>query len=125
MSKLSGLHATQSGRCLWCGHTTWIAPGTSGDLKDRQATVEHLRPRALGGSNEEANLALACRRCNTRRGRWADELRPHSDVLALLSPLKAKTVLEAIEEGRQKRLSEIPKFLQEGYRHPDSEDLSI
>jgi 5-methylcytosine-specific restriction endonuclease McrA len=31
------------------------------------ATIEHLTPKAQGGGNGE-NIALACRRCNARKG---------------------------------------------------------
>lgn len=30
--------------------------------------IEHILPRALGGSNEEANLWLSCGRCNNHKG---------------------------------------------------------
>lgn len=40
--------------CVYCGHPA--------------DTVEHLTPRALGGTNDRDNLAPACRRCNERRG---------------------------------------------------------
>ena len=30
--------------------------------------VEHIEPQAVSGSNEEANLALACRSCNLYKG---------------------------------------------------------
>ena len=43
-------------------------------------TIDHLMPRSLGGSDEVANLALACRRCsgkevaifNPRLQQWRD-----------------------------------------------------
>jgi len=34
----------------------------------KELTLDHLQPRALGGSNNEGNLACACRRCNQERG---------------------------------------------------------
>lgn len=36
-----------------------------------QLTVEHLVPIVLGGTNDEANIALACAPCNQQRGREA------------------------------------------------------
>lgn len=30
-------------------------------------TIDHIKPRSLGGSDEFENLALACSRCNQRR----------------------------------------------------------
>lgn len=45
-----------------------------GDLKapgcrepDNWATIEHLTPRSEGGTDELANLALACKLCNSSR----------------------------------------------------------
>lgn len=37
-------------------------------LWPRSATLDHILPRALGGSDADENLRLACRDCNTRRG---------------------------------------------------------
>lgn len=31
-------------------------------------TIDHVVPRSEGGSDDEVNLALACRNCNERRG---------------------------------------------------------
>ena len=45
-------------RCVWCGRAAW-----RGDL-----TVEHLLPKTRGGRGIPENLAIACRRCNRRRG---------------------------------------------------------
>jgi hypothetical protein len=43
---------------VWCGRASWLA-----DL-----TVEHLLPKTRGGRGVPENLAVACRRCNRRRG---------------------------------------------------------
>ena len=45
--------------CFWCG-TVFADVG--------EATLEHVIPLARGGSNEEVNLALACKRCNAMHG---------------------------------------------------------
>jgi HNH endonuclease len=42
-------------RCVSCG--------SSEDL-----TIDHIRPRARGGTNEESNLQTLCRPCNCRKG---------------------------------------------------------
>jgi hypothetical protein len=34
---------------------------------DFQATVDHVRPRGLPGSDDPANLRCCCRRCNTEK----------------------------------------------------------
>lgn len=41
------------------------------------ATFEHLLARSLGGSNDEGNVVLACRRCNWNRGDGIANRRPH------------------------------------------------
>lgn len=73
------------GKCYYCGIETWM-PGqgkikaaiklglpTEGHrwvktVQDRMATIEHLHRRADGGPDKIENYALACRRCNRRRG---------------------------------------------------------
>jgi 5-methylcytosine-specific restriction endonuclease McrA len=37
-------------------------------LRDGLATLEHIVPKSLGGSNDDANCVIACRRCNNERG---------------------------------------------------------
>ena len=50
--------------CHWCGRgiSRKVHPDT-----DLFATLEHLTRLADGGTNDEANLALACRECNNTR----------------------------------------------------------
>lgn len=47
----------QGGRCFYCDGT--IGAG---------ATLDHLIPRAYGGADDPANVVLAHRRCNQRKG---------------------------------------------------------
>lgn len=70
-------------KCCWCGrHTSSTA---SGD--EPSHSIEHIWPKSLGGSFVEENLAVACKKCNNKRGHaftWAwfpvqamwDERRP-------------------------------------------------
>ena len=73
------LYVAQAGSCCYCdkpmfmrGH---ISAGRFGSLfgltnaqaKLRVATLEHLKRRADGGTNQRDNLALACQACNSRR----------------------------------------------------------
>lgn len=44
--------------CWWCRQA----------LLYEQLTIEHLKPRSKGGSNNLENLRLACRLCNQLRG---------------------------------------------------------
>ena len=50
--------------CVYCGRHC-NQKTSKGPLR---AAVDHIVPLALGGSNEEHNLALACRECNAAKG---------------------------------------------------------
>lgn len=43
-------------QCAYCG------------VKDVPLQVEHIHPRAKGGSNSITNLTLSCQKCNTKKG---------------------------------------------------------
>ena len=47
--------------CIWCGFVFYVA---------EEATIEHLLPVAFGGGGAWGNLALACGKCNRKRGAW-------------------------------------------------------
>lgn len=49
---------TNSPFCRWCNC----------QLTRATMTIEHVVPLAIGGTNDEHNLALACERCNLARG---------------------------------------------------------
>ncbi|MBW4480024.1 MAG: HNH endonuclease [Tolypothrix brevis GSE-NOS-MK-07-07A] len=42
--------------CVYCG------------IKDIPLQIEHIHPRAKGGSNSITNLTLSCEKCNTKKG---------------------------------------------------------
>ena len=49
--------------------------------------IEHIRPRALGGSDEEENLWLSCGLCNRYKGPHVDGLDPVSqETVGLFNP---------------------------------------
>jgi 5-methylcytosine-specific restriction endonuclease McrA len=70
------LDILQSGRCFYCD-----APVGA------KATVDHLIPRAYGGTDEPANIVLAHRRCNQRKG---DRL-PTQDEIARLTAQRRRS----------------------------------
>jgi 5-methylcytosine-specific restriction endonuclease McrA len=45
-----------SRQCAYCG------------VKDVRLQIEHIHPRAKGGSNSITNLTLSCEKCNTKKG---------------------------------------------------------
>src|SRR3954467_6101132 len=48
------------------------------DLQGHDYELDHINPRALGGDDSEANLALACRRCNRNKGDRTIYIDPHT-----------------------------------------------
>ncbi|BCL80163.1 HNH endonuclease [Ktedonobacteria bacterium brp13] len=76
--------------CSYCG------------AKDIQLQIEHIQPRARGGTNRISNLALACEKCNTAKGTLdiAVFLKKKPDVLQRIQdqakkPLKDATAVNA------------------------------
>lgn len=57
------IFARDSFRCLWCG--TSVLVGVS-DPK-RRATLDHVIPRSVGGSNRAGNLITCCQHHNEAR----------------------------------------------------------
>ncbi|MEH2400474.1 HNH endonuclease signature motif containing protein [Nostoc sp.] len=50
-------------------------------------TIDHLVPQSLGGSDEDDNLALACRRCNERHYNFTTGIDPQTQQeVALFNP---------------------------------------
>ncbi len=62
------LSEAQNHRCCWCGRHTTDERG-----RGHSATVEHVVPKAEGGSDDMDNLVMACMRCNNERGRRSAE----------------------------------------------------
>lgn len=60
------------GKCIYCN--TRLALQEDG-TPISTITVEHLRPRNHGGTNEIENLALSCKECNQAKGSHIDNRR--------------------------------------------------
>lgn len=74
------------GKCLHCNaHLTVALDGTP----ISRATIEHIKPRGWGGTEELENLALACARCNHQKGRTHDK-EPTPRGLELMEKLLAR-----------------------------------
>ncbi len=69
--KFESLWVAQGGRCAICGEAM---PAGRFDVphatvwKKKRPTVDHIRPRVKGGSDDLANLQLAHAACNWRKG---------------------------------------------------------
>jgi 5-methylcytosine-specific restriction endonuclease McrA len=57
------LAEAQNWRCCWCQCDCIAAPDSR-----NSATIEHVVPLSLGGTWDQDNLAMACSRCNNKRG---------------------------------------------------------
>jgi 5-methylcytosine-specific restriction endonuclease McrA len=67
-SKREQLVKEYGSRCWWCGV----------ELSKKQLTLDHLKPKSLGGSHSLENLRLACRKCNASRGNSLYPPHPYS-----------------------------------------------
>jgi 5-methylcytosine-specific restriction endonuclease McrA len=61
-----------AGRCLICGGPVCFDRRTG-----EGATIEHILPRSLGGTNDLKNLGIAHMRCNSEKGCHWDPRRRH------------------------------------------------
>lgn len=71
------------GKCIHC-NSKLVVDDTGQSLGE--ATLEHIVPKARGGTDELDNLAVACGRCNREKGKRHDHKRGErlDDVVATL-----------------------------------------
>lgn len=81
-----------SGRCIHCN--AHLVVRLDGEPVSR-ATIEHIKPRSHGGTDELSNLALACAGCNSEKGVRHDCRRPGDARLA--------EIVERLLEKRRRR----------------------
>ncbi|MFP5219082.1 MAG: HNH endonuclease [Actinomycetes bacterium] len=77
MSTVRRLVERDGPRCWLCGNDVDLAASARAPASP---SVDHVVPRARGGGNEPANLRLAHRACNGRRGSRVPELDWPRDV---------------------------------------------
>ena len=71
-------------KCAYCG------------VKNVPFEVEHINPKARGGSNRVSNLTLACRKCNEAKGNQTAAEFGHPDIQAKAkAPLKDAAAVNA------------------------------
>jgi len=63
-SRRTALYERDGYRCQICGCDVLLGEPNS----PRAATLDHIKPRSLRGTDEDDNLRTACRYCNTLRG---------------------------------------------------------
>lgn len=54
---------SQNWRCCFCGVACVEEPD-----KRNSATLEHVTPKAFGGTDTQDNFAMSCNACNNKRG---------------------------------------------------------
>lgn len=85
------------GKCLHCNRR--LAIELTGEPVSR-ATIEHIVPKAHGGSDAPENLGLACARCNFGKGR-------RQDVLPAGDP-RLEDLIRRLRQRRQSRWRDMP-----------------
>jgi 5-methylcytosine-specific restriction endonuclease McrA len=85
------------GKCIHCQTRVSVPVDWN---EPAHATLEHIVPRALGGSDEPENLAVACQRCNQGKGRRLDVRRRGDETL--------ERVIQTLQERRRERLRSPP-----------------
>ncbi len=90
------------GRCIHC---------SSAIVVDRDgataATIEHIEPSTHGGTDDVANLSLACARCNQRKGASLDGRRRDDPTLS--------AVIDTLRARRRERWRDDPRTPPEPY----------
>lgn len=90
MNKRQRIIQKYKGLCQMCFKQT-----NTTNFKD-YPELDHIIPRSLGGSNEEANLSLLCNSCNNKRSNKSGEVLINSLVsnLEILSDFEIIRVLD-------------------------------
>lgn len=57
---------------------------TSSDVTGETNTIDHITPTARGGTSQEENLCVACRRCNRNKGTHVVAIDPQTEKQAPL-----------------------------------------
>jgi len=114
--RLKRFYDQQNGKCYWCENdmVLWWAVDSKFYSKHfgTTATIEHLLPRADGGSSRVSNLAAACNDCNAIRSTIAhDAFKWVASVPARFARFKRLKEARSVKansiklSGREKRQS--------------------
>jgi 5-methylcytosine-specific restriction endonuclease McrA len=102
--QIQRLSESQNHRCCYCGQHTFIGSKTpKGFSKWQLATVEHVVPRSLGGSNSWENLVMACSECNNLRGNLPDAMAFYRSLHNVRSWNTAEAEAAKMIEAQMKR----------------------
>lgn len=89
-----------TGKCIHCNARHTI---TEDGAALTSATIEHIVPRAHGGTDALTNLAIACARCNIGKGHRLDDRPWHDPTL--------QRVITTLQERRLARTRPPPDWL--------------
>jgi 5-methylcytosine-specific restriction endonuclease McrA len=96
------------GKCIHC--TAKLVVGDDGRPLGA-ATIEHIWPQTLGGTDALSNLALACDRCNRQKGVRHDHKRADDprllEVVATLRRRRAERWRDARDVGLEARIRRV------------------
>jgi hypothetical protein len=86
----------QDMRCYYCACAMSLARGLP-----HTATVDHMTPKSLGGSNRRANLVAACHRCNDLKGAMTVDAfqAKYPDLKGAARKRKGRSVRKALMAG--------------------------
>jgi hypothetical protein len=110
------LSEAQNWKCCWCG--TQCVPESD---RQNSATIEHIQPRSLGGADDQENYAMACSRCNNKRGSISME-----DMLAKISGDATKNKAEQLaqqERTVERKIRTGLKLAARGWKKNDGTSL--
>ncbi len=102
MDAVERLRARYGSRCAYCGVEEVDVGAT--------LTVDHHRPRAHGGGDEEGNLVDCCPRCNEYRGSYWHEVDPPGIPLLHPGTDDLTAHLRELDEGRVEGITEEGDF---------------
>lgn len=93
------LSRQQNNKCIWCE-----CEMTHERNHSNSTTIEHMIPRSLGGADDPENYAVACSRCNHKRGIMTiSSFRDHIRNGGLHHPGLSKTQVRKLGRERKKR----------------------
>ena len=102
---------TLDGKTVWVGKCIHCNSKLVVDDNGRamgEATLEHVWPETQGGTNEVANLAVACARCNREKGSRHDHKGGQrlEEVVAVLRARRQERWRDPAAVGMERRLAQ-------------------
>lgn len=87
--KRERIHKNSNYKCFYCGKSL------EDMTNDKSYTIDHKIPITKGGSNDEENLVISCRSCNSRKG-----TKTHNQYIKLIELYKTDRHKRYVEEGK-------------------------